>query len=171
MNFPSFARASLSGTLRGRGQLNSLGSFLLREPQVLLTVALIVLTGILNPRFLTTRNLINVLRQSSINGIVTVGVCWMMISGSFDLSRRCDRVADQCDDGRHARGRQWDRDHHHLRPGNWTGNRHIQRFSGWQVESESHANHPGHDDDLPGESPCLAPAAITTEFLETVHSF
>ena len=86
MNFPSFARASLSGTLRGRGQLNSLGSFLLREPQVLLTVALIVLTGILNPRFLTTRNLINVLRQSSINGIVTVGVCWMMISGSFDLS-------------------------------------------------------------------------------------
>ncbi len=42
--------------------------------------------GILNPRFLTTRNLVNVLRQSSINGIVTVGVCWMMISGSFDLS-------------------------------------------------------------------------------------
>ena len=40
----------------------------------------------MNPRFLTTRNLINVLRQSSINGIVTVGVCWMMISGSFDLS-------------------------------------------------------------------------------------
>ena len=86
MNFPSFARASIPSTLRGRSQLNSLGSFLLREPQVLLTVVLVVLTGVLNPRFLTTRNLINVLRQSSINGIVTVGVCWMMISGSFDLS-------------------------------------------------------------------------------------
>jgi ribose transport system permease protein len=42
--------------------------------------------GILNPRFLTVRNQINVLRQSSIDGIVTAGVCWVMISGSFDLS-------------------------------------------------------------------------------------
>ena len=86
MSFSSFTPASIPGRLRGNGQLNALGNFLLREPQVVLTVALVVLMGILNPRFLTARNLINVLRQSSINGIVTVGVCWMMISGSFDLS-------------------------------------------------------------------------------------
>ena len=86
MSLPTFPQAFIPGRLRGNSQLNALGSFLLREPQVVLTVALVVLMGILNPRFLTTRNLINVLRQSSINGIVTVGVCWMMISGSFDLS-------------------------------------------------------------------------------------
>lgn len=71
---------------RTRERLRRVGLFLLQEPQVILTLALVVLMGILNPRFLTTRNLINVLRQSSINGIVTAGVCWMMISGSFDLS-------------------------------------------------------------------------------------
>ena len=73
-------------TLRSREQLRRVGLFLLQEPQVILTLALIVLIGILNTRFLTVGNLINVVRQSCIDGIVTAGVCWMMISGSFDLT-------------------------------------------------------------------------------------
>ena len=49
-------------TLRSREQLRRVGLFLLQEPQVILTLALIVLIGILNTRFLTVRNQINVLR-------------------------------------------------------------------------------------------------------------
>jgi predicted ABC-type sugar transport system permease subunit len=82
----SFARDSSRDALRSPGRVKALGHFLLQKPQIILTLALIVLMGILNPRFLTVRNLLNVLRQSSINGIVTTGVCWIMISGSFDLS-------------------------------------------------------------------------------------
>jgi ribose transport system permease protein len=59
---------------------------LAREPVIVLAVFLTVLMSFLNPYFLTTRNLLNVLRASSIIGIVTCGVSWMLISGSFDLS-------------------------------------------------------------------------------------
>jgi ribose transport system permease protein len=56
------------------------------EPQLTLTILLMLLMLALNPDFLTVRNLLLVLRQASVIGIVTCGVCWMMISGSFDLS-------------------------------------------------------------------------------------
>ena len=56
------------------------------EPQLALNILLILVMFLLNPDFLTARNLLLVLRQASMIGIVTCGVCWMMISGSFDLS-------------------------------------------------------------------------------------
>ena len=36
--------------------------------------------------FLTVSNLINVLRQSAVNGIVCVGMCFVMLTGGIDLS-------------------------------------------------------------------------------------
>ena len=79
--------ATLSNrTVRGNAALRSVWEFLLREPQLVLTVLLVFFMTLVTPRFLTAHNLLMVLRQASINGIVTCGVCWMMISGSFDLS-------------------------------------------------------------------------------------
>lgn len=49
-------------------------------------IALIVTLSVLSPYFLTTRNLIQVLHQVSILGIVTVGMTYVIISGGFDLS-------------------------------------------------------------------------------------
>jgi ribose transport system permease protein len=66
--------------------LQTVVQLLIKEPQVTLTVILALLMIVLNPDFLSTRNLLLVLRQASIIGIVTCGICWMMISGSFDLS-------------------------------------------------------------------------------------
>jgi simple sugar transport system ATP-binding protein len=57
MKLFSFARDSSRDALRSPGRVKALGHFFLQEPQVILTLALIVLMGILNPRFLTVRNL------------------------------------------------------------------------------------------------------------------
>jgi ribose transport system permease protein len=72
--------------LRGKITWQTVSELLLREPEIVLTVSLVLLMSYLSPQFLTVHNLLNVLRQSSINGIVTCGVTWMLISGSFDLS-------------------------------------------------------------------------------------
>jgi len=66
--------------------LQRLGQFALAEPTLVLTLGLIILMSFLNPYFLTVNNFLNVFRQASMVGIVTCGITWMMISGSFDLS-------------------------------------------------------------------------------------
>lgn len=54
---------------------------------VLITlIVLCVVISILNPVFLTPTNLINVIRQISILGIVSCGMAMLMISGGIDLS-------------------------------------------------------------------------------------
>jgi ribose/xylose/arabinose/galactoside ABC-type transport system permease subunit len=45
-----------------------------------------LITAILNPVFITPTNLINVIRQISILGIVSCGMAMLMISGGIDLS-------------------------------------------------------------------------------------
>jgi ribose transport system permease protein len=47
---------------------------------------LCLLLWILTPYFLTVSNLLNVLEQTSINGIVAVGMTYVIISGGIDLS-------------------------------------------------------------------------------------
>ena len=54
-----------------------------------LVLALLVIGGVLTfltPHFLTGPNLINVLRQISINGILAVGVTFVLLTGGVDLS-------------------------------------------------------------------------------------
>ena len=47
---------------------------------------LIAVFGIANPRFVTARNLIDVLRQMSNIAIIAIGMTWVIISGEIDLS-------------------------------------------------------------------------------------
>ena len=49
-------------------------------------VALIVIGGILSPNFLKINNLINVIRQISITGIVSIGMTFVILTGGIDLS-------------------------------------------------------------------------------------
>ncbi len=54
-----------------------------------LLLALILLGGVLSllrPQFLTVANLINVARQISLNGILAVGVTYVLLTGGVDLS-------------------------------------------------------------------------------------
>lgn len=51
-----------------------------------MAVALAVFTGSINPRFWVTANLINILEQISVLGLVAAGATILIISGNFDIS-------------------------------------------------------------------------------------
>lgn len=72
-------------------QNTSVGSFLKNErvirymPLILLFLAILIL-GFTVPHFLTTRNIINILRQSSALGLMAIGITAVLIGGGIDLS-------------------------------------------------------------------------------------
>ena len=47
---------------------------------------LFIFLSISSPTFLTTENILNILRQSSLNGIIAVGMTFVIITGGIDLS-------------------------------------------------------------------------------------
>ncbi|MER0236916.1 ABC transporter permease [Fulvimarina sp. MAC8] len=76
------SQASAAPTHRGL----SFG-FGLRDAGTLIGLVLIVVVfAILTPNFLTERNLLNILQQSSINACIALGMTLVIISGGIDLS-------------------------------------------------------------------------------------
>lgn len=61
-------------------------TFLQRFGLVFSFLVLAVTLSLLSDRFLTAANLINILRQSTINGIISVGMTVVILSGGIDLS-------------------------------------------------------------------------------------
>ena len=57
-----------------------------RNILVLVLLAIIIFTGIINPRFLSLQNILNILQQISVLGIVSIGMTILLISGGLDLS-------------------------------------------------------------------------------------
>lgn len=53
---------------------------------LLVEIGLAVITGIVNPRFFTTSNLMNILEQVAVLGIVSSGMTMLIISGEIDIS-------------------------------------------------------------------------------------
>ncbi|MBR1559072.1 MAG: ABC transporter permease [Clostridia bacterium] len=49
-------------------------------------IALVVVLTIMKPSFISPRNLGNILKQASINGILAFGMMFVIISGGFDMS-------------------------------------------------------------------------------------
>ena len=49
-------------------------------------IILIIITGIIQPEFFAWSNMINILRQISVNGIVACGMTVCIMSGCYDLS-------------------------------------------------------------------------------------
>ncbi|HHY61408.1 MAG TPA: ribose ABC transporter permease, partial [Firmicutes bacterium] len=49
-------------------------------------VGICILLSVLTPVFLSVNNIINVIRQVSINGILAAGMTMVIISGGIDLS-------------------------------------------------------------------------------------
>jgi ribose/xylose/arabinose/galactoside ABC-type transport system permease subunit len=59
----------------------------LREHMIwVVLLATVIVISIASPLFLTPHNILNILRQGSILGIVAIGMTFAMIGGSFDLS-------------------------------------------------------------------------------------
>lgn len=53
---------------------------------LLLTIGLGIFTGLVNDRFFNPRNIISILEQSSVLGLVAAGATILIISGNFDIS-------------------------------------------------------------------------------------
>jgi ribose/xylose/arabinose/galactoside ABC-type transport system permease subunit len=53
---------------------------------LLALVAVFIVMGILEPRFLSLANMINIARQISIDQVIAVGMTFCMVTGGFDLS-------------------------------------------------------------------------------------
>lgn len=51
-----------------------------------LTLLLGIMTGLINPRFFDSRNIISILEQSAVLGLVAAGATLLIISGNFDIS-------------------------------------------------------------------------------------
>ena len=49
-------------------------------------LALIVIVSILSPSFLSSKNIFNILRQTSVNGIIAAGMTFVILTGGIDLS-------------------------------------------------------------------------------------
>ncbi|MGH7101346.1 MAG: ABC transporter permease [Acetobacteraceae bacterium] len=69
-----------------RTRTPTLWTFLLRFRAFIALVAIMVLFSLLSPAFLTWSNLITVLVQSSINGLLAIGSTLVIVSGGIDLS-------------------------------------------------------------------------------------
>lgn len=80
------AQPVLSRNDTNRGHIGRFSALVRREWIWLVLLAVMVLLATISSNFLTTGNLLNILRQVSIVGIVAIGVVVVLIAGNFDLS-------------------------------------------------------------------------------------
>lgn len=64
----------------------NVGDMLKKYNLVVLLVVFMVIASVLSPSFLTLRNFLNLLQQSSITGVVAIGMTLVIIIGGIDLS-------------------------------------------------------------------------------------
>ena len=60
--------------------------FVVKFRPLLALLILVVIVSLLSPRFLTVNNILNVLRQTSINAVIAAGMTFVILTGGIDLS-------------------------------------------------------------------------------------
>lgn len=65
---------------------NSLKELLIKYKSLLGLVLLIAVVSILNPAFLSAKNIMNILRQTSVNAVIAAGMTFVILTGGIDLS-------------------------------------------------------------------------------------
>jgi ribose transport system permease protein len=60
--------------------------FISQNKMVFIFILLVVVSAIVSGDFMTSRNISNILRQVSVNGILACGMTFVMLTGGFDLS-------------------------------------------------------------------------------------
>ena len=63
-----------------------LKEFLIKYKSLVGLLVLITIVTILSPSFLSTKNIFNILRQTSVNGIIATGMTFVILTGGIDLS-------------------------------------------------------------------------------------
>jgi galactofuranose transport system permease protein len=75
-----------SGTTRGRVARAKIASLIQREGALVALVIVCVFASLRYDAFLTPENLLNVIRQNSMLGLVALGMTFVILSGGIDLS-------------------------------------------------------------------------------------
>lgn len=60
--------------------------WLIEQKSLIALILLIVVVSFLNPNFFTTGNILNILRQTSVNAIIAVGMTLVILTAGIDLS-------------------------------------------------------------------------------------
>ena len=63
-----------------------LKEFLIKYKSLVGLLVLVTIVTILSPSFLSTKNIFNILRQTSVNGIIAAGMTFVILTGGIDLS-------------------------------------------------------------------------------------
>ena len=63
-----------------------LKEFLIKYKSLVGLLVLITIVTILSPSFLSKKNIFNILRQTSVNGIIATGMTFVILTGGIDLS-------------------------------------------------------------------------------------
>lgn len=74
-----------TSTVQKKTRMKKENKFLKNKPLIGLII-FGVIVSILNPRFLSSANLLNILRQTSINAIIAAGMTFVILTGGIDLS-------------------------------------------------------------------------------------
>lgn len=64
----------------------TLGKFLLKQRSIIALLVLIGVVSAINPNFFTVDNILNILRQTSVNAIIAVGMTFVILIAGIDLS-------------------------------------------------------------------------------------
>lgn len=64
----------------------TLGKFLLEQRSIIALLVLIGVVSAINPNFFTVDNILNILRQTSVNAIIAVGITFVILIAGIDLS-------------------------------------------------------------------------------------
>lgn len=64
----------------------ALKAFVQKQTLILLILVIGTVFSLLNPRFLRIENILNILRQISVYGIMACGLTYVLVSGNFDLT-------------------------------------------------------------------------------------
>ncbi len=68
------------------GKLKERGTTLRSFALVFVILAIVIVMTFASPVFMTSKNIINIIRQISINGIIAVGMTFVILTGGIDLS-------------------------------------------------------------------------------------
>ncbi|MGX2968287.1 ribose ABC transporter permease, partial [Ursidibacter sp. B-7004-1] len=64
----------------------NLSKFLIEQRSIIALLVLIAVVSFLNPNFFSADNLLNILRQTSVNAIIAIGMTFVILIAGIDLS-------------------------------------------------------------------------------------
>ena len=76
----------MSSQVKQQPKNTNLKETLIKYKSLIGLLALIAIVSILSPSFLSTKNIFNILRQTSVNGIIAAGMTFVILTGGIDLS-------------------------------------------------------------------------------------